>query len=143
MAAWSFGLAKSRPQGCEEGFLAEGLAEKRNGSTSQRLPIWADAQSLLEGATRARVPFQPTFPGEPPSGGRAEVNWAVDLERIRPVEPTNPGSGTESTASRYRCRNLTHPTKLIILKRLLDFGVSVHHKRSATDNRLGDGFSVH
>ena len=47
------------------------------------------------------------------------------------------------TASRNRCRDLTHPTKLIILKRLLDFGVSVHHKRAATDYRLGDGFSGH
>ena len=47
------------------------------------------------------------------------------------------------TASRNRCRDLTHPTKLIILKRLLDFGVSVHHKRAATDYRLGNGFSGH
>jgi len=47
------------------------------------------------------------------------------------------------TASRNRSRDLTHPTKLIILKRLLDFGVSVHHKRAATDYRLGNGFSVH
>lgn len=32
------------------------------------------------------MPFQRTFPGEPPSGGRAEVNSAVDLERIRQVQ---------------------------------------------------------
>src|SRR5712691_7296034 len=47
------------------------------------------------------------------------------------------------TALPNRCRDLTHPTKLIIFKSLLDFGMSVHHKRAAADYRLGNGFSVH
>src|SRR5258708_7125634 len=47
------------------------------------------------------------------------------------------------TALCNRCRDLTHSTKLIIFKSLLDFGMSVHHKRAAADYRLGNGFSVH
>lgn len=46
-------------------------------------------------------------------------------------------------ALRNRCRDLTHPTKLIIFKSPLDFGISVHYKRAAADHRLDNGFSFH
>ena len=42
-----------------------------------------------------------------------------------------------------RCRDFTHPTKLIIFKSLLDFGMSVHHKWAPADYRLSNGLSVH
>ena len=38
---------------------------------------------------------------------------------------------------------LAHASELVILKRLLDFRAAVHHERTVTDNRLGDGFATH
>src|SRR5215470_11156188 len=43
----------------------------------------------------------------------------------------------------WRTDDSAHCAVLIFLKRLLNLGVCVHYKRTATDYRLGDRFSIH
>src|SRR5712671_1559088 len=67
----------------------------------------------------------------------------IHLQILRCAFCVDSNGNVFHTASRNRCRDLTDPTKLVILKRLLDFGVCVHYKRTSANDWLVERFSVH
>src|SRR5262245_47170042 len=51
--------------------------------------------------------------------------------------------GTHKDGPRTSMTKLAHVAELVVLERPLDFGATVHYKRTLSHDRFGDGLAVH
>src|SRR6266545_3053461 len=67
--------------------------------------------------------------------------------RVRVPDQISAGHGVGPVMQRRLRKQalpkLAHPSELVVLERLLDFGAAVHHERPLSNNGLGDVFTTH